>query len=1220
VSTAPAPPPPRPAAAPPADDPSARLVAALPDGVLAFDRECRYTAWNPVMERISGMRAADVLGRVAWEVFPFIAQEGEDEYFRAALAGEERAARDRRFHVPESGREGWFQSRYLPLRDAGGAIVGGMAVIRETTGTRRADAELRLRGRVLESMSEGVSVSDEDGFILYTNPAEDRMFGYDPGELAGQHVSAQNAYPPDENLRIVGEVIEALKRDGAWTGEWANRRKDGTEFPTWSRITALEMAGRQYWVCVQEDITERKRAQAEVAAAREEAEARAEEASDLAARLQEQAAELEHQVEEVRSLAEDLAEANLLLAEAAAEARHARDAAEEARRRTADVLESITDAFFAVDHQWRFTYVNARAEQVVGRARAGLLGKVLWEEFPEFVGTAYWENAHRAVRERVPVHFEEAAPSLGIWTEMRLYPTPDGLAVYYHDASVRRRAEVAASLLARAGAALAGSLDQAETLSAVAAIVVPELADWCSVDMVEDGEIRQLAVAHVDPERVKWAREIRLRHPPDRDAPRGLPHVLRTGEPELYGEVSDAMLAAAARDEEHLALLREVGFASAMIVPLRTRGAAFGAITFVAAESGRRYTEGDLALAGELAARAALAVEHARAFRDARAARAAAERAAERTARLQSLTAALAEALTPRQVARVVVEQGVAALEADAGVIVLTTEDGAWLEMAGTSGYPEDTVAGWDRFPLSADTPLSEAVRTRKPVALPSLADRARRFPALGHIATEYAATLSVPLVVEGAPVGAMGLSFHQEREVGPEEHGYLMAIGRQCAQAVRRARLYEAEAAARREAQRAERRVAFLAEASGVLGAALDYEGNLSAAARLAVPFLCDFCMVDVVDREGMLRRLAHAHADPEGEAILGRTVAYYASAAGPGGSLLEVMLRDEPRVVDPLTEEWLVSVSRSPEHLEDMRRMDARSLMVVPLRARGASFGVMTFASAGSGRRYGADDLVLAQELARRAASAVDNARLYEEAQEANRAKAGFLATMSHELRTPLNAILGYADLLDLEVAGPLAEAQRTQLRRIQAGGRHLLQLIEEILTFSRIEAGREEVHWAPADVGEIAREAAALVEPLAAAKRLGFSVRVGDGAGEMETDPGKVRQILLNLLSNAVKFTDAGEVALEAEADGGGWTVRVRDTGIGIEREQAERIFDPFSQVEQAPSRRVEGTGLGLTVSRQLARLLGGDVEVESVPGVGSTFTVRLPNRGAAPGEGG
>ncbi|HEU4452805.1 MAG TPA: ATP-binding protein, partial [Longimicrobium sp.] len=592
----------------------------------------------------------------------------------------------------------------------------------------------------------------------------------------------------------------------------------------------------------------------------------------------------------------------------------------------------------------------------------------------------------------------------------------------------------------------------------------------------------------------------------------------------------------------------------------------------------------------------------------------------ERTARLQALTAALAEALTPRQVARVVVEQGVAALEADAGVIVLTTEDGAWLELAGTSGYAEATVAGWERFPLAAETPLSEAVRTRMPVALPSLAERERRFPALAGVATEFQATLSVPLVVEGKPVGAMGLSFREGREVGPEEHGYLMSIGRQCAQAVRRARLYEAEAAARREAQRAERRVAFLAEASGVLGAALDYEGNLAAAARLAVPFLCDFCMVDVVDGDGVLRRLAHAHAEPEGEAILGRTVAYYARATTPGGSLLEVMLQDEPRVLDEVTEEWLAAAARSPEHLEDMRRMGARSMMVVPLRARGASFGVMTFVSTAEGRRYAADDLVLAQELARRAASAVDNARLYEDAQEANRAKAGFLATMSHELRTPLNPILGYADLLDLEVAGPLAEAQRQQLRRIQAGARHLLHLIEEILAFSRLEAGREEVHWQETDLGELVREAAALVEPMAGAKGLGFAVRTGDGLEMAETDPGKVRQILLNLLSNAVKFTDAGEVALTAEAEDGGVVIRVRDTGIGIHPGQAERIFEPFSQVEQAPSRRAEGTGLGLTVSRQLARLLGGEVEVESAIGVGSTFTVRLPRGPASPEEGG
>ncbi|HEX2091900.1 MAG TPA: PAS domain S-box protein, partial [Longimicrobiaceae bacterium] len=276
-----------------------QLVQASPDGILAFDRSYRYTAWNPAMEHISGVRAERVLGRVAWEVFPFLKEEGEDVYFAAALAGEARSTGDRPFRVPESGRGGFFRADYAPLRDERGEVVGGMAIIRETTQSRNADEALRMQARVLESMSEGVSVSDEDGFILYTNPAEDRMFGYAPGELVGQHVTVQNDYPPEENRRIVGEVIEALKRDGVWTGEWRNRRKDGTPFTTYARITALELPGRRCWVCVQEDITEWRAAQAE----RER----------LIAELEQQAVDLEARTRE----AEQLKELTAALSEAA---------------------------------------------------------------------------------------------------------------------------------------------------------------------------------------------------------------------------------------------------------------------------------------------------------------------------------------------------------------------------------------------------------------------------------------------------------------------------------------------------------------------------------------------------------------------------------------------------------------------------------------------------------------------------------------------------------------------------------------------------------------------------------------------------------------------------------------------------------------------------------------------------------------------------------------
>jgi signal transduction histidine kinase len=241
---------------------------------------------------------------------------------------------------------------------------------------------------------------------------------------------------------------------------------------------------------------------------------------------------------------------------------------------------------------------------------------------------------------------------------------------------------------------------------------------------------------------------------------------------------------------------------------------------------------------------------------------------------------------------------------------------------------------------------------------------------------------------------------------------------------------------------------------------------------------------------------------------------------------------------------------------------------------------------------------------------ALAVDNARLYAEAIHANAAKGEFLAVMSHELRTPLNAIIGYADLLDAGVSGELNPGQREQLGRIRVGSKHLLRLIEEVLLFSRLEAGREEVHREGVDLRLLAREAAALVEPLAREKGLGFRVDVPDEAVPVVTDAGKVHQIVLNLLSNAVKFTDDGEVALSLVAVDGHALLQVSDTGIGIAPENLERIWDAFSQVEQAPTRRVGGTGLGLSVTRNLARLLGGDVAVESAPGRGSSFTLRLP----------
>jgi PAS domain S-box-containing protein len=231
--------------------------------------------------------------------------------------------------------------------------------------------------------------------------------------------------------------------------------------------------------------------------------------------------------------------------------------------------------------------------------------------------------------------------------------------------------------------------------------------------------------------------------------------------------------------------------------------------------------------------------------------------------------------------------------------------------------------------------------------------------------------------------------------------------------------------------------------------------------------------------------------------------------------------------------------------------------------------------------------------------------------EAETASRAKSEFLAVMSHELRTPLSAIIGYEELLFDGITGPVTEGQRTQLARIKASATHLLSLIDEVLTLSRVEAGREVTHPERIPVFAALHEASMITEPLASEKGLALEVERAPREYEVWADATKLRQILLNLLTNAIKFTDTGSVVLASRALNGHIEIIVRDTGIGIDSCDHDRVFDTFWQVEQKSTRKVGGTGLGLSVSRRLARLMNGELTVTSKLGEGSTFTLRLPS---------
>jgi signal transduction histidine kinase len=443
--------------------------------------------------------------------------------------------------------------------------------------------------------------------------------------------------------------------------------------------------------------------------------------------------------------------------------------------------------------------------------------------------------------------------------------------------------------------------------------------------------------------------------------------------------------------------------------------------------------------------------------------------------------------------------------------------------------------------------------------------------------------------------------------------------------------------------------RFAFLAETSRCLADSLDFQSTLETAAGLALPHFGTWCMVDLVEPDGTISRVAIIHPDATKQAIARD---YYAAHPSRKDDPIGA-----PRVMRTLESEFVVVASvdtldqlADDQHRNLLRELGARSFLMVPMRARGRTLGAVTFVSDAQ-RSYDDADLLLAEDLGRRCAMAIDNARLYreahdarvsaedasaraeaaredaayaaqraealraaadaarEEAETANRSKASFLTTMSHEFRTPLGIVLGYVDLLIDEIAGPVNDAQRKQLQRIGTASRHLLRLIEEILTISQVNAGRGELRLEEVDLSALLRDAAALLAPMAESKGLALPLVLPDEPIVFPTDPGKFRQIVFNLTANAVKFTSTGEVRISLSEDDQGVVLRVSDTGAGIRPEDAKHLFESFWQARESAARDTRGTGLGLAITRQLARLLGGDVHLESTPGEGSTFTVRL-----------
>ena len=423
---------------------------------------------------------------------------------------------------------------------------------------------------------------------------------------------------------------------------------------------------------------------------------------------------------------------------------------------------------------------------------------------------------------------------------------------------------------------------------------------------------------------------------------------------------------------------------------------------------------------------------------------------------------------------------------------------------------------------------------------------------------------------------------------------------------------------------RRAEEAVRLLAEAGEVLGRSLDFNATLTAVAKLAVPRLADLCRIDVVGSDGQIHAVASESnvGSGDGTGPPPRFLQNAFSSLAETSPVAEVIRTGVAVLAPEYTEIGLLSSERIGGHLVPAREVGIASVMIVPLTARGRTFGAVSLAATRASRRYDAEDLALAEELARRAALAVDNARLFAEAHQArleaeaaNRSKDQFLAALSHELRAPLTPVLvGVSAMLD-DPETP--EAFRAVLEVTRRNVTLEARLIDDLLDVTRIARGKLRIDRSVVDAHGLIRQAVAICRDETAAAGLRLVVSLEAASNHVEGDPARLQQILWNLVKNAVKFSpERGEITVRSCNQGGPESesqlvVSVQDSGIGIDPEVLPRIFNAFDQGDDSVTKQFGGLGLGLAISRSLAVAHGGKLTAASEgKGKGSTFALILP----------
>ncbi|MBD1808744.1 PAS domain-containing protein [Microcoleus sp. FACHB-SPT15] len=752
------------------------LLAVAPIGICFFDQELRYIRINQVLAQINGLSVEQHLGQRFRELLPDMATLFEPQIQNVLDTGQPQLNVEFSGEAPgQAGRLGYWLANYYPVRGEAGQTVGVGVMVADITESKRAEQALRVaeeRLRVAIKNSP-ITLFNQDQELRYTwiyNPA----FEHQVEAVLGKR--DEDLMPLDDAL-----VVTRIKRRVLETG--IGMREE----------VKITQQGRDWYY----DIT--------VEPQRDEAGSilgvtcAAIDISDRQAALRDR----------------NLAEAALRKSEERYRAfvKQSTEGIWRFELETPLAIETPEDE--QIQHLYEYGYLAEcnqvmasmygfeRVEELVGRR----IGDFLVRADPDneeylraFIRSQYRlsdAESHELDRFGNSKYFSNNL--VGI--------VEDGFLVRawgnQRDITERKQAEDTLHFLAETSSILSASLDYEATLQSVAQIPVPRLADLCSVEILQDdGSIQRKAIAFTKSSQAEVSQQLAL-YIPKLDSANPIVKVIRTGKPELIPKISDSLLVAAIPEAEHLQLVRGLGLESVLIVPLIARQRILGTITMVTAQSGRRYKTDDLAVAEDLARRAALAIDNARLYREATTSRQSAEFAANRTALLQAVTAAFSEALTPAQVAEVVVNQGITALGAIAGSVVLLDDSGNSLKLAGTVGYPEELFDNWECRPGTTATPLADTVWNGEPIFLENVEAFAAHYPDLAHLPTltSSCAFAAIPLTVEGCTIGGLGLSFASAQMFGEQDRAFMLALGQQCAQAIARAYLYEAEQRAKAQA-----------------------------------------------------------------------------------------------------------------------------------------------------------------------------------------------------------------------------------------------------------------------------------------------------------------------------------------------------------------------------------------------------------------------------------